>query len=69
MKELRKEYPLSTGVPATINMREVSFNEVMAFGDGVVVAEVVKVLPSFRVELTTESGTPEQKMAGKDRAT
>ncbi|WP_340388111.1 hypothetical protein [Paenibacillus sp. FSL E2-0151] len=68
MNELRKEYPLSTGVPATINMREVSFNEVMAFGDGVVVAEVLKVLPSFRVELSTKPGTPERKVADKDRA-
>ncbi|NMI06836.1 hypothetical protein HF638_22880 [Paenibacillus sp. SZ31] len=68
IKELREQYPLSTGVPATINMREVSFNEIMAFGDGVVVAEVVKVLPSFRVELSTEPGTPERKMADKDRA-
>ncbi|WP_340399932.1 hypothetical protein [Paenibacillus sp. FSL H8-0079] len=67
MKELREQYPLSTGVPATINMREVSFNEIMAFGDGVVVAEVVKVLPSFRVELSTEPGTPERKMADKER--
>lgn len=68
MNELRKEYPLSTGVPATINMREVSFREIMTYGDGVVVAEVMNVLPSFRVELTTEPGTPEQKMADKDRA-
>ncbi|WP_411735580.1 hypothetical protein [Paenibacillus sp. M2] len=69
MNELRKEYPLSTGVPATINMREVSFREIMTYGDGVVVAEVMNVLPSFRVELTTEPGTPERKMADKDRAT
>jgi len=68
MKELRKQYPRSTGVPATINMREVSFREVMAFGDSVVVAEVMNVLPSFRVELRTEPGTPERKMADKDRA-
>ncbi|KAA8753487.1 MULTISPECIES: hypothetical protein [Paenibacillus] len=68
MNELRKEYPLSTGVPATINMREVSFREIMSYGDGVVVAEVMNVLPSFRVELTTEPGTPERKMADKDRA-
>lgn len=67
MNELRKEYPLSTGVPATINMREVSFREIMTYGDGVVVAEVMNVLPSFRVELTTEPGTPERKMADKDR--
>ncbi|WFR63816.1 hypothetical protein P9222_06045 [Paenibacillus amylolyticus] len=68
IKELREEYPLSTNTPATISMREVSFREVMTYGDGVVVAEVMKVLPNFRVELTTDPGTPERKMADKDRA-
>ncbi|WP_339298601.1 hypothetical protein MKY92_29720 [Paenibacillus sp. FSL R5-0623] len=68
MEELRKEYPLSTDTPVMINIREVSFREIMTYGDGVVVAEVMNVLPSFRVELTTEPGTSERKMADKDRA-
>jgi len=68
MKELREEYPLSTKTPATISMREVSFREIMTYGDAVVVAEVMKVLPSFSVELSTEPGTPERMMADKDKA-
>lgn len=68
MKELREEYPLSTNTPATISMREVSFREVMTYGDSVVVAEVMKILPSFSVELSTEPGTPERMMADKDKA-
>ncbi|WP_127537537.1 hypothetical protein [Paenibacillus illinoisensis] len=65
--ELREEYPLSTGVPPTINMREVSFREMMDFGEAVIVAEVVSELPNFSVDLRDEPGTPEGDSAEKDK--
>jgi hypothetical protein len=65
--ELREEYPLSTGVPPTINMREVSFREMMDFGEAVIVAEVVSELPNFSVDLRAEPGTPEGDSAEKDK--
>lgn len=66
--ELREEYPLSTGVPPTINMREVSFREMIDFGEAVIIAEVMSELPNFRVDLRAERGTPEGDSAVKDRA-
>lgn len=66
--ELREEYPLSTGVPPTINMREVSFREMMDFGEAVIIAEVMSELPNFSVDLTAVPGTPEGDSAEKDRA-
>ncbi|MCG7386731.1 hypothetical protein [Paenibacillus sp. ACRRY] len=68
IEELREEYPRSTGVPPTINMREVSFREMMDFGEAVIVAEVVSELPNFSVDLRAEPGTPEGDSAEKDRA-
>lgn len=65
--ELREEYPLSTGVPPTINMREVSFREMMDFGEAVIIAEVMSELPNFSVDLTVVPGTPEGDSAEKDR--
>lgn len=68
IEELRGEYPLSTGVPPTINMREVSFREMIDFGEAVIIAEVMSELPNFRVDLRAERGTPEGDSAVKDRA-
>ncbi|MET3939212.1 hypothetical protein ABIC22_002024 [Paenibacillus sp. PvP094] len=65
--ELREEYPLSTGVPPTINMREVSFREMMDFGEAVIIAEVMSELPNFSVDLTAVPGTPEGDSAEKDQ--
>ncbi|MCP1187422.1 hypothetical protein [Paenibacillus sp. 1781tsa1] len=68
MEELRKEYPLSTDTPVLINIREVSFREIMDFADSVIVAEVVSSLPNFSVDLPVAPGTPEGDFAEKDRA-
>ncbi|WP_342553447.1 hypothetical protein [Paenibacillus sp. FSL R7-0652] len=67
IQELRDQYPVYSGVPPLINMREVSFREIMNYADAVIVAEVIGDHPPFSVELTAEPGTSEGALAEKQR--
>ncbi|MFC6653574.1 hypothetical protein [Paenibacillus rhizoplanae] len=63
--ELRKEYPLSTGSPENVDLRDLTFKEVLDHTDTVIVAEVIQQMPDFSVDLVTEPGTPEGNLAEK----
>ncbi|WP_019913813.1 hypothetical protein [Paenibacillus sp. HW567] len=65
IKELRKEYPLSTGSPKNVDLRDLTFKEVLDYTDSVIIAEVVQQMPDFSVDLITEPGTPEGDLAEK----
>jgi hypothetical protein len=65
IQELRKEYPLSTGYPALIDLRDITFQEVLEVSDSVIVAEVAQQMPDFTVNLITDPDSPEGKLAGK----
>ncbi|MBD7971025.1 hypothetical protein [Paenibacillus gallinarum] len=67
IQELRKDYPISMGTAASVNTRDVPFNEILDFTDSVIVAEVVNQVEDVSVELPAESGTPEGNLAEKDR--
>lgn len=67
IQELRKEYPLATGYPALIEMRDFSFKELLGVADSVIVAEVIQQMPNFTVNLITDPETPEGKLAEKQR--
>ncbi|WP_315794066.1 hypothetical protein [Paenibacillus sp. BIC5C1] len=69
LQELREDYPLSPQSLVTPWMKKVTFRKIMDFADAVVVAEVVSVLPNFRMVITTEPDTPERKMAEKQETT
>lgn len=69
LQELREDYTLSPQSLVTPWMKKVTFREIMDFSDAVVVAEVVNVLPNLSMVLTTESDTPERKMAEKQENT
>lgn len=67
IQELREDYPITTGTPAYLNIRDVPFNEILDFADSVIVAEVVNQVEDVSVELSAESGTPEGNLAEQDK--
>ena len=69
IKELRKDYPLSEGTPVNVNFKDLTFKEVLDHTDSVIIAEVVKQIPNFTVDLITEAGTPEGMLAEKQKET
>ncbi|WP_160036402.1 hypothetical protein [Paenibacillus sp. An7] len=68
IQELRKDYPLSTGTVPYINMRDIPFKEILDIADSVIVAEVISQVVDVSVELPAEPGTPEGKLAEKDKS-
>jgi hypothetical protein len=65
--ELRKDYPLSSGSPENVDIRDLTFKEVLDNTDSVIIAEVVQQMPNFSVDLITEPGTPEGNLAEKQK--
>ncbi|WP_379153656.1 hypothetical protein [Paenibacillus sp. sgz5001063] len=67
IKELRKEYPLSTGSPKNVDLRDLTFKEVLDYADSVIIAEVIQQMPDFSVDLITEPGTAEGNFTEKTK--
>ncbi|WP_150269848.1 hypothetical protein [Paenibacillus tepidiphilus] len=66
--ELRQQYPLATGYPALIDMVEVSFEDIMEHTDAVIIAEVIRQMPNYTVDLPFAPGAPETKLKEKQEA-
>lgn len=67
IQELRKEYPLSFGSPQNVELRDLTFKEVLNHTDSVIIAEVVQQEPNFSVDLPADPETPEGKLIEKQR--
>ena len=67
IQELRKEYPLSIGAPVNVNLRDLTFKEVLDHTDSVIIAEVIQQIPDISVELITAPGTPEGNLTAKEQ--
>ncbi|MDO7908543.1 hypothetical protein Q5741_19315 [Paenibacillus sp. JX-17] len=67
IQDLRTVYPLAQGIPELIEMRELTFQEVVELSDSVIIAEVIQRLPDYRINLTSNPGTPEGALTGKPR--
>lgn len=65
MEELRQEYKLSSSTPATIHMKDLSFKEVLERTDATIIAEVIRPIAEFSVELPSGPGTAEGAFADK----
>ncbi len=67
VEELRAQYPLYSGVPAHVSIKEITLDDIMKTAETLVLAEVIEPLPEYTIQLVDDSDSSEGKLQEKGK--